>query len=572
MLRGTQRLALRVGAFTLPLVVVWSASDSYILPKLLLARLLVIVLAGLWLARCALEGRLMAKRTPLDMPLAAFVGSAVLASFFAVNRALALFGAYQRYEGLLTILLYATLFWLTVQTIDGPDEAKGLLRVLLAAGYVAALFAIIQSVLGSVQGVRVGESAFTFAGLQRAQGTLGNPNLLATFLAMLLPLALDELLQAASFSRRLYQLNVLLMMMVALLLTFGRSAWIGAALGLGIVAAARFRSVPRLRLIFVPGVALVVVGLLLALPARGGLPIGESLLTRAASITDPASGSSLTRIHIWKDTIALIASRPLTGYGPDTFGLVYPHFETGNWTPGYRVDKAHADTLQVASSQGLLGLAAYLVLQLATLVVFWRARRLPATLAIFAAWLAYEIPTQVNFSWLPAAAPFWIFLAASTVYCSTGGRGPSIVGLRRVRGVAFVGAAVAGLVLTVAAVNNPYVAEQRFSAGLAAELHGHTAAARVAVKDALRLAPQNSVYAVEAGDLDLRSGDIASARGDYLQAARSGTADPSAYRSLAVIDELLGRRDEARWAAQQVVYLDPFGPAGRQLLDQLSAK
>ena len=560
---------MRGGAFTLPLVVVWNASDSYVLPKLLLARLLVIVLAALWLTRAALEGSLGAKRTVLDVPLAAFTASAALASLLAVNRTLALFGSYQRYEGLLTILLYAALFWLTVQTLDGPDQAKALLRALLAAAYVAALVAVILSILGSVQGVTGGESAFTFSGLLRASGTLGNPNLLATLLAMVLPLALDELLRAASLSSRLYRLNVLIMMTLALLLTFGRSAWIGAALGLGIVAVAGVRRRARPGSLVVPVLALAAISLLVAQSARGGLPLGPSLLTRAASITDPAGGSLLTRFHVWEDTIGLIASRPLTGYGPDTFGLVYPRFETGNWAPGFRVDKAHADTLQVASTQGLLGLAAYLGLQLATLVVFWRARRMPATPALLGAWLAYEIPTQLNFSWLPAAAPFWIFLGASMVYCSD--RGHRIQGgrLGRLGGMAVIGGALAILTLTVAAVIVPYVAEQRFSAGLVAELRGQTAAARLAVDDALRLAPHNSVYAVAAGDLALRSGDLASARLDYLRAASAGSADPSPYRSLAVLDEMAGRRDEAIWAARQAVDLDPFNPAGRQLLDQL---
>ena len=72
-----------------------------------------------------------------------------------------------------------------------------------------------------------------------------------------------------------------------------------------------------------------------------------------------AGGSGGVRVHLYSDTIVLVAGRPLVGYGPDTFGLVYPSHSTGDWTPGVVVDKAHNDLLQVAATQGVLGVVAY---------------------------------------------------------------------------------------------------------------------------------------------------------------------------------------------------------------------
>src|SRR5439155_11034859 len=200
---------------------------------------------------------------------------------------------------------------------------------------------------------------FTFSGLARAQGTMGNPNLLATFLAMLLPLVLHEVIRAASSWMRLVWINVLLVVSLALLLSFGRAAWVGAAVGLAIVGFAKLRPWRKPRLLVGAVTAVALAGVMLAVPARGGLEVGQSILARAGSMADPAAGSNATRLHVWQDSVRLIASRPLLGYGPDSFGLVYPHFQTGNWTPGFRIDKAHAETLQVASTQGLVGLAAY---------------------------------------------------------------------------------------------------------------------------------------------------------------------------------------------------------------------
>src|SRR5260370_37476197 len=106
-------------------------------------------------------GSLTIRRTPLDLPLLAFVVSALISTVFAYNQNVAVFGTYSRYDGLLTIMTYAGLFWLSMQTFRNrdpsptlprkagegdPADARALFRVLLASGYLAAAIAILQSV------------------------------------------------------------------------------------------------------------------------------------------------------------------------------------------------------------------------------------------------------------------------------------------------------------------------------------------------------------------------------------------------------------------------------------------
>jgi O-antigen ligase len=565
-----QGIVLGGGAFLLPLAVLWTASDTYILPKLLVARALVLTLAALWLLRGAFEGRLVMRRTPLDIALLMFVVSAGISTVFAVNRNLALVGAYDRYEGFLTIVLYATLYWLTVQTLASAQSARRVIRALLISGYVAAIFSIAQSLLASAHGIPSGESAFDFAGVARAEGTMGNPNLLATFLAMLLPIVLDKLLTAASWLLRLAWLNVLIVMSLALILTFGRAAIIAAVLAMAIVGLRRMRPWARPKHLIAPIVSLLITSALLVIPAHGGLTLGRSILDRVESIADPTAGSNATRIHVWQDTLRLIAARPLAGIGPDNFGLVYPRFESGDWTPGYRIDKAHADALQVAATQGLLGLVSYLALLLGAITMFWRTRRME-TIAVFAGWLAYQVTTQVNFSWLPAAAPFWLFLGAAAVLCLEPRRRFHQVAIRRWKAAAAVIAAGAALALLGPAVIRPYQAEADFSTGLQAELRADPATSLTLVEEARRLSTENPVYAVEAGNLFVRAGSIENARQAFKNAIELGSEDPSAYRSLAIIDQLAGHNAEAAWAASAGFQLDPFDPASRELLNQTIA-
>src|SRR5262249_36191796 len=152
-------------------------------------RALVLTLAVLLVVRLVAERRIALRRTPVGWPLAAFLASAAVSTVFAFNPNVALFGTYARYDGLLTTLTYAALFFLALRVVDSRDEARTLLRVLLASGYAAALVAIAQVAHDSLgQGVFVA-----------AYGTLGQKNVLGGFLAMLLPLAAFELVEARSW-------------------------------------------------------------------------------------------------------------------------------------------------------------------------------------------------------------------------------------------------------------------------------------------------------------------------------------------------------------------------------------
>ena len=104
------RWILAVAVFLIPLSFLPNTVDEFVLPKLLLARLLVMVLTVVLVAGWLRQGAVTWKRTPLDLPLLAFIGSAALSAIFAVNRNLAIFGTYDRWEGLLTITTTPSFF------------------------------------------------------------------------------------------------------------------------------------------------------------------------------------------------------------------------------------------------------------------------------------------------------------------------------------------------------------------------------------------------------------------------------------------------------------------------------
>ena len=546
-LAGVERWYLRAGLFALPLAYWWGTYDRYIVPKLLVARLLVIGMLFLFVFRTLVSKSLVIKRTPLDVPLVLFLASAGLSTLLAYNQNVAVFGIYSRYDGLLTILTYAALFWLGVQGLRGSGDGRTQLWVLMAAGYVVAAIAIVQSVSDSLQ-----QGVFV-----PAVGTLGQKNVLGAFLALLCPLAYGEVAAARSWAARLLALNALAIYSLALFLSFSRSAWVGVALA-AIVVAAGVRG-PGLRIAIAGAAGVVVLAAAIALLAQTG-----GLQPQRADL-----GEFGDRPAVWLDSLRLIASQPLFGYGPDNFGLVFPRFEATDLHQQW--DKAHAETLQVAATQGLVGLAAYLLIVAAFMRAFWRGRRNVGGFALFAGWLGYTATLQVNFSALAAAFPFWLFAAAAMeIWGAT--RNVAVIAWTSGRPAA-AAASIVTFVLALAVVGTglPFLADARVLEAVSADFAGRNRDALAPAQEARRLWPRESVYAVEVGNLAFERQDWALARDAYDDATALGTYNPLVYRNLALADRSLGRVAEGKEAARKAVELNRFDPANQALLAQFEA-
>lgn len=547
-----ERWVLRAGVLLLPLAHTWDTYDGYVLPKLLLARAVVVVLALLLGLRMVIGGRLAIRRTPLDWPLAAFVASAALSTAFAFNLNVAVFGTYARYDGLLTTLTYAALFWLAVQVMDTREEARTVLRWLLAGGYLAALVAIVQ----------VAHDSLTQGMFVAAYGTLGQKNVLGGFLAMLLPIAAFELAQARSWTATILSANAFAAIAVALVLTFSRSAWIAAAVAAAIVAVAIARS-DRVRVSLMRVGAGVMIACIATALVLGAITQAEGLTSLRSDIA--AAGD---RPVVWMDSLKVIASRPLLGYGPDNFGLVFPNFQSERLQQPW--DKAHAETLQIAATQGVVGLAAYGAIIVAFLIAFWRRRSSPLTVALFAGWIAYQAALQVNFTALASAFPYWIFAAcAFELMGATHTRSVELAHRWRFAPVMAGGVAAAAFAAAVGIVM-PFVADRDLMSAVIADYSGQRLAAEPQASNAVAFNQRESVYEVEVGNLAFERGDWRAAASAYREAASLGTYNPMVYRNLSLADREIGRMDEARIAAGQAYALDRFDPASRALLEQFT--
>ncbi|MCI5125920.1 MAG: hypothetical protein D3925_15975, partial [Candidatus Electrothrix sp. AR5] len=82
------------------------------------------------------------------------------------------------------------------------------------------------------------------------------------------------------------------------------------------------------------------------------------VLDRLSTLED-LSAAGESRMLIWRDTLQMMYDRPFFGWGPGTFSVAFPAYQTEGFRQLF-VNYAHNDYLELAADTGLFGLAAFL--------------------------------------------------------------------------------------------------------------------------------------------------------------------------------------------------------------------
>ncbi len=294
-----------------------------------------------WVGRMFAAGRLDLRATPFDVPIAALVLLAAVSTLFAPDRWQSFYN-YYHFMG-----RYILLYYLVVNNVHSIDQLKRLVRaVLLSAGVVVA-YGFYQHFCGMDVSVSQWVDGEQFPLLKaRVFSTLGNPNLLAGFLVMIMALAAGLGFNAADARGKLCYFALVAAMGVCLVLTYSRGAW------LSVLAVTATYGVLYSRKTF---------WLLLLVPVA--IIAGHDvIMERLVSIWNPTDTSATLRIALWESTLAMIVDKPLFGIGWGSYWLVYPEYDFFINNASTTIYHAHNMYLHIAAEIGIPGLAAFLVL------------------------------------------------------------------------------------------------------------------------------------------------------------------------------------------------------------------
>jgi putative inorganic carbon (hco3(-)) transporter len=203
-----------------------------------------------------------------------------------------------------------------------------------------------------------------------------DPDIFGRFLALVM-ISVAVVLLYRSHSREIIAATLILAILWGgLLLTLSRSSLAALLVGLGVLAAMRWKSWPVL------GVAAVVV-------AVGAAAI--AIHPKTFGLNQGLNGASSGRAGLVSGGFDLFRDRPLWGYGSGSFVREYRRHHPGS---SQTLSASHTIPVTIAAEQGLIGEAVYLALVVFSLVGLLRgARASPARAAVGAAFAALVFHT-----------------------------------------------------------------------------------------------------------------------------------------------------------------------------------
>lgn len=185
----------------------------------------------------------------------------------------------------------------------------------------------------------------------RAYGTFPHPNMLGGYLGVVLVLGIGYLTQSAlSIKKRLLFEGGGIVVLLGLILTFSRTAWLGIVFGIVLVGFCAWRENEfRIRRRFLEaGFVLGLTGLVF------GFILQEQVFPRFDTATIGREGSVSARVISFQDTWTLIRQHPFigTGAGNSTAQLMKENPDRPIWG----IQPAHNILLLIWSELGLIGL------------------------------------------------------------------------------------------------------------------------------------------------------------------------------------------------------------------------
>jgi len=380
----------------------WTIESGYV--KNVALAVFVIAAATIWAVRTLLYGRIEFVRSPLNLAVLFYVGAAAVS---------AIISSYWISSGraLWRLLLFAGLYLLVANFVATRPRLLSLLSV-------AALGALFVCAYAFTQKLGYDPVHWSQKSQWRVFSSIGNPNMLAGYLVVVIPLAAALGLATKSWGLRGLAALTTLSCGICLVLTQTKGAWLamvaaaavmgGCAVYGAALAGVKWTRARKRTLAAAACVALLGAGFV-AWPA-------------VQHFKKTFRASARPRIVYWRGALNMFRAHPLTGVGVGTFQIHFPRYRPVTFRAAgvtYNTLHAHSEYLETLAEQGLLGGAALLFLMGALLAVSLQALRkaedrrdkwlLSGLLAAAVGTLAHNV-VSVVLRWSVCPTFFWIVL------------------------------------------------------------------------------------------------------------------------------------------------------------------
>ncbi|MBU3901232.1 O-antigen ligase family protein [Patescibacteria group bacterium] len=429
---------IKIGLFAclfMPLIVNGNFIFPYIFPKQAFFQIVVEIVLALYLFLALKDSQYRPRSSWLWRALLAYFFVMILSSVFGANFYHSLWSNYERMAGVVSLFHYLGFLFVAANIFKSAKDWYAFFDVSIIAGILQALFG-----LGQLAGI------FASSGGVRIDGTIGNASFLAGYMLINALFAFWLMIEKESFSWRVFYGLAIIINLVILYKTETRGAVVGllaglAAMGLFFIFA-RQKDLAQLPLRSPSRARNYIIGLFVAgLALSGAIWLArESSFVKSSPTLHRVTHINLTettaqtRLLAWKMSLRGFLERPVFGWGPENYYIVFNKFYDPQLYPVESwFDRAHNAYFDILVNTGLAGAVAYLfaaALAGWSLWSAWRRAKIKYhTLVIFSAVLiAYAIQnffvfdTQVTLLMISSILAFIVFLSFPSEISQTGGQ------------------------------------------------------------------------------------------------------------------------------------------------------
>lgn len=374
--------------FATPLIMSKSTSELFEFNKMIFIYGSTVIIAFLWFYKMVVNKKIILKKTPLDIPIIIFFISQIVSTIFSIDKHVSIFGYYGRFNGgLLSITCYIILFY---ALISNKNDIEKLLKSIIASSLMVILWAIpghfgydLTCLLftGKFNNSCWDNSTLAFRPELRAFSTLGQPNWLGAYLAVVFFIGIYFLIKSKSnIKYLLLNSSYLFLNFSMLLFTRSRSAILSVFVGL-VLFLGYYLLFIKLSFKKILVILLVITVIPIFFFKTGEekidkylkFPITKLQETNKSPIINnqsPITSSNVTesfdiRTIVWEGAWTLAKHYPLFGTGVETFAYSYnfvrpvAHNLTSEWD--YVYNKAHNEYFNYLATTGFVGLGSYLI-------------------------------------------------------------------------------------------------------------------------------------------------------------------------------------------------------------------
>lgn len=441
----------------------------------------------------------------LDIPLISYLAILLLSTIASLDIRTSSLGYYSRFHGgLLSSVSYTLLYWAYVSNINRKETQK-IINLALVAAVLVAFYAVLEHFGLSLSCLFITGKLNADCWVQdveaRVFATLGQPNWLAAYLTALLPLAMSNVLfnpdsiKLKIFNKKPVWIALSLLLFTALLFTKSRSGLLGFITADIIFWGFVFFKYKKrfLKPFLVLNTAFLILAAVFGTPWTQTLQSNEG----AGPALEVGGGTDSGQIRkiVWQGAVDIWQAYPVLGTGPETFAYAYYQFRppqhnlVSEWDFIY--NKAHNEYLNLAATTGSLGLAAYLLLIVVSLIQILKAKTL--NFALLAGYVSILVTNFFGFSVVMIGLLFFLFPALAvtlSVKPKTQNTKYEITGKQKIA-MFFV---LCTLLFTLFIIGKYWSADYLYAAGKKENRLSQPLSAAKKLEQAISLSPQEPLY------------------------------------------------------------------------------